>query len=65
MCEASAYILTEDEPKLVMDYVDKALPDEAGIRLINIFGDQKIIRGKIHSLSLVDHRIYIEETKPS
>lgn len=62
MCEASAYIITDGEPELLMDFVDKVLPDESGIRLINIFGDQKIIRGKIHSLSLVDHRIYIEET---
>ncbi len=63
MCEASAYVITEEEPVLLMDFVDKVLPDEAGIRLINIFGDQKIIKGKIHSLSLVDHRIYIEENK--
>ncbi|MFA6009556.1 MAG: CooT family nickel-binding protein [Desulfobacteraceae bacterium] len=63
MCEASAYIITEGEPQLIMDYVDKVVPDESGIRLINIFGDQKIIRGKIHSLSLVDHRILIEENK--
>jgi len=63
MCEASAYIITEGEPQLIMDYVDKVVPDESGIRLINIFGDQKIIQGKIHSLSLVDHRILIEEKK--
>jgi len=63
MCEASAYIITEGEPQLIMDYVDKVVPDESGIRLINIFGDQKIIRGKIHSLSLVDHKILIKEDK--
>lgn len=65
MCEASAYIITEGEPQLIMEYVDKALPDDSGIRLINIFGDQKIIKGRIHSLSLVDHRIFIEETVTS
>lgn len=63
MCEASAYIITEGEPQLIMDYVDKVVPEESGIRLINIFGDQKIIQGKIHSLSLVDHRIFIETNK--
>lgn len=61
MCEASAYILRDSEPVLVMESVDKAEPDENGIRLISIFGEQKIIRGKIHSLSLVDHKIFIEE----
>jgi predicted RNA-binding protein len=61
MCEASAYILKDDQPVLIMESVDKVEPDEGGIRLISIFGEQKIIRGSIHSLSLVDHRIYIKE----
>lgn len=61
MCEASAYMMTDGEPQLIMEYVDKVVPDDSGIRLVNIFGDQKIIRGKIHSLSLVEHRIFIEE----
>jgi predicted RNA-binding protein len=61
MCEASAYILTDNQPVLIMDSVDKVEPEGSGIRLINIFGEQKIIRGQIHSLSLVDHKIYIKE----
>jgi predicted RNA-binding protein len=61
MCEASAYILKDDQPVLIMESVDIVEPDEGGIRLISIFGEQKIIRGSIHSLSLVDHRIYIKE----
>ncbi|MBU1169464.1 MAG: CooT family nickel-binding protein [Proteobacteria bacterium] len=61
MCEASAYIIGAQDPVLVMESVDKAEPDGENIRLISIFGEQKIIRGKIHSLSLVDHKIYIEE----
>ncbi len=63
MCEASAYVITEQEPQLIMDCVDKVVPEGSGIRLVNIFGDQKIIRGRIHSLSLVDHKVFIEETR--
>lgn len=62
MCEASAYIIKDGKPELIMDSVDKAEPDENGIRLISIFGEQKIIKGSIHSLSLVDHKIFIQET---
>lgn len=65
MCEASAYILTEQEPVLIMESVDKAEPDGDSIRLISIFGEQKIIRGVIYSLSLVDHKIYIKEHPPA
>lgn len=61
MCEASAYVLTDNEPTLIMDSVDIAEPEGDRIRLVNIFGEQKIINGRIHSLSLVDHKIYIKE----
>ena len=63
MCEASAYILTDTKPLLIMDSVDRVEPEGTDIRLISIFGDQKIIKGRIHSLSLVDHKIFIEEYK--
>ena len=61
MCEASAYIITEDEPVLLMESVDIAEPEGDRIRLVNIFGEQKMIKGYIHSLSLVSHKIYIKE----
>jgi predicted RNA-binding protein len=33
-------------------------PEEEGqIRLVNIFGEQKIIKGKLKSMNLVNHKI--------
>ncbi|PIS41188.1 MAG: RNA-binding protein, partial [Candidatus Kerfeldbacteria bacterium CG08_land_8_20_14_0_20_42_7] len=32
-----------------------------GIKLISIFGDQKFIKARIHSLALVDHNIFLKE----
>lgn len=61
MCEASAYILKEDEETLIMESVDTVEPDGDNIRLVNIFGEQKIINGEIYSLSLVNHKIFIRE----
>ena len=61
MCEANAYIVNEENESLIMEAVDLVQPEEGGIRLISIFGDQKFIRGHIHSLSLVDHKIFIKE----
>ncbi|WP_022668097.1 CooT family nickel-binding protein [Desulfospira joergensenii] len=60
MCEANAYLLKEDGETLVMEAVDKVEPDEDGIRLVSIFGEQKFIKGEIHSLSLVDHKVFIK-----
>lgn len=61
MCEANAYLLEKDEETLLMEAVDKVEPDEDGIRLISIFGEQKFIKGRIHSLSLVNHKVFIEK----
>ncbi|ACN13994.1 hypothetical protein HRM2_08810 [Desulforapulum autotrophicum HRM2] len=61
MCEANAYIRNKDKETLVMEAVDLVTPEEGGIRLISIFGDQKFIKGHIDALSLVNHKIYITE----
>ncbi len=60
MCEASAYLINGDKTELIMDAVDQVAPEEDGLRLTNIFGDQKFIRARIDSLSLVDHKIYLK-----
>ncbi len=61
MCEANAYLLKNNEEILLMEAVDTAEPEGDKIRLVNIFGEQKIINGEIFSLSLVDHKIIIRE----
>ena len=62
MCEANAYIVKGDDQTLVMESVDTALPEGPdSIRLTSIFGEQKILKARIQSLSLVDHKIYLEQ----
>lgn len=61
MCEASAYWLKDGNEELIMTDVDKIEPEGDGLRLVNIFGEQKIIKGVIHSLSLVNHKVYLVE----
>lgn len=60
MCEANAYLVENGEKKLVMEAVDTVVPEEDGIKLVSIFGDQKFLKASIHSLSLVDHKIYLK-----
>ncbi len=59
MCEANAYIVEENEEKLIMEAVDTVEPEEDGIKLTNIFGDQKFVKARIHSLSLIDHKVFL------
>jgi predicted RNA-binding protein len=62
MCEANAYLVREGTEQLVMESVDIIEPEESDrYHLVNIFGEQKTIRGRIKLLSLVDHKILFEE----
>ena len=62
MCEANAYLIEGEDEKLVMEAVDKIQPEGQGVGLINIFGEQKFLKAHIHSLSLVDHKIFLAKT---
>ncbi len=35
--------------------------EEGQVRIVNIFGEQKVVRGRVRSLSLVNHKILLEE----
>ena len=62
MCEANAYIIQGDKEELVMESVDIVEPQgEDSWRLVGIFCDQKIIKGKVKMMNLVDHKIFFEQ----
>jgi predicted RNA-binding protein len=62
MCEANAYLINDGRETLVMESVDDVSPEGDGLKLVNIFGEQKFIRASIHSLSLVDHKVFLKES---
>jgi predicted RNA-binding protein len=62
MCEANVYLIKEEEPELIMEAIDVIEPYEDGLKITSIFGEQKFIKGNIHSLSLIDRKIYLKET---
>jgi predicted RNA-binding protein len=64
MCEANAYLVENQQPTLVMEAVDTVEPEEDGLRLVNIFGDQKFVKARIESLSLVDHKVFLKPLDP-
>jgi predicted RNA-binding protein len=62
MCEANAFMIRNGEEKLLLESVDLVEPEAEGqVRLVNIFGEQKIITGKLKSMNLVNHKILFEE----
>jgi predicted RNA-binding protein len=63
MCEASAYLMQDKEDVLLMEAVDRVEPEGDGVCLKSIFGEQKFVKGYVHSLSLVENKIYLKEKK--
>jgi predicted RNA-binding protein len=62
MCEANAFLVRGSAEELLLESVDLVEPEAEGqIRLVNIFGEQKIIKGKLKSMNLVNHKILFEE----
>ena len=61
MCGAAAFIIRNGEEELILGSVDLLEPDNGRIRLVNIFGEQKILSARIKHLSLVNHKIILKE----
>ena len=61
MCEAAAFMVRDGKEELILESVDVVEPENGNIRLVNIFGEQKILAARIKQLSLVNHKIILEE----
>lgn len=61
MCEAAAFLYKDGQEELLLEAVDVVEPEaEGGYRLVSIFGEQKVVQGKIKSINLVNHKIIFE-----
>ena len=61
MCEASAYWLKGGQEELLMADVDVIEPEGENLRLVSIFGEQKVVKANILSLNLVSHKVILVE----
>jgi predicted RNA-binding protein len=63
MCEANAYILKEGKEELYLENVDVLVPEGSRIYMKNLFGEQKTFEGYVKEISLLRHKILLEEAK--
>ena len=63
MCEASAYLIKNDGEELLLESVDTLEENNGEIKMVSLFGEQRLLRGRIKSLSLVNHKILLEEAE--
>jgi len=61
MCEANAYLLKNGKEELILEAVDVVESEGDKLTVANIFGEQKILKARIRSMSLVEHNIILEE----
>jgi len=63
MCEANAYLVTDEKEELILESVDIVEPQNGKLLIRSILGEQKIISARIKRLELLDHKIILEPVK--
>lgn len=61
MCEANAYIQREGKEELILENVDLLEAGENTLRISNIFGEEKVVKGRLKRFSLRDNKIVLIE----
>lgn len=60
MCEAHAFLLKNNNEEKILEDVDQVEVEGDEIRMINIFGEQKIIKAKIKSYNGSEGKLLLE-----
>lgn len=60
MCEAHAFVIKDGTEEQLLESVDEVEVNGDEVRLVNIFGEQKIIKGKIQRYSNREGKIVLE-----
>jgi predicted RNA-binding protein len=60
MCEAHAFIMVQDREEMILENVDQVEVEGDEVRMINIFGEQKILKARIKSYYGSRNKIVLE-----
>jgi len=60
MCQTSAYVMRDGQEELVLQDVISVTPEQGAIRMVNLFGEEKTVPGRIWQIDLLAHRIIIQ-----
>ena len=60
MCEAHAYLLKDGKEEKLLENVDELEVEGDNIRMINIFGEQKIVKAKVRRYQNRESKIILE-----
>ena len=60
MCESNAYVIKDGAEEPIFEGVDILEERDGQVRMVNLFGEEHILKARIKMLSLVDHKIILE-----
>lgn len=60
MCEAHAFILKDGEEEKILENVDLVEVEEGTVRLVNIFGEQKILKARLRLYKNREQKLLFE-----
>jgi len=60
MCQSTAYILRDGKEEVFFEDIDSLENSGGEVKMVSIFGEEKVIRARVKRFSLVDHRIVLE-----
>lgn len=61
MCEANVYLHENDHDELLLKEVNRLIPEGDTLTIEDIFGEKKLIKGRIKEIILLDHKIIVEK----
>jgi predicted RNA-binding protein len=61
MCESSAYLVQDGKEELILENVEELFNEGDKVKIINLFGDQKIVDAELKKISFVDNKIIFEK----
>ena len=65
MCELNAYITGESGEELYLESVDIIRPEDGGVYLKSLFGEEKRFEGRIREIQAIKRRVLLEKRKGS
>jgi predicted RNA-binding protein len=59
MCQTVAYVIDDGKEVALLEDVVTVAPEQGNVRITNLFGDEKVVPGRISKIDLLKHRILI------
>ena len=61
MCDLKAYVKNKGQEELLLEAVNQVRAENGFVVIRNLFGEEKTVHGELREVSLVKHRLVVEQ----